>query len=352
MSRWYSSTRSQVEWQNEMGRPRKYNRDLPERVYIQHGTYYYVPWRGSKIRLGRDFVSAMTRWAEVTGKSRAPALDASLGTIIDAYIREVLPTKAPRTQQDYLVAVRLLRQAFGHMQPADIAPHHIYAYMDARAAPVRANREKALLSGIFHLAIRKGIKTENPCRLVKRNRERPRDRLVEDHEIATWRKHAGPLLNAYVDLKLLTGQRQGDLLRLTRSADKANGLHIDISKTNRKVIFHWSPELRGTIDGIYALPRRVSCLALFPASRGKRRGAALTQAGFKSLWQRAMNAYVAAGGTRFTEHDLRGKVATDARAQGRDAQTLLQHRTSAQTDAYIKVRQVEVIKPLTWTKER
>lgn len=335
-----------------MGRKRKHNRDLPERVYIQHGTYYYVPWRGSKIRLGRDFVAAMNRWAEVTGKSRGPIPSASLGAIMDAYMREVLPTKAPRTQEDYRTAMRLLRQAFGHMRPADIAPHHIYAYMDARRAPIRANREKALLSGIFQLAIRKGIKTDNPCRLTNRYPERPRNRLVEDHEIATWRKYAGPLLNAYVDLKLLTGQRQGDLMRLTRAADKADGLHIEISKTKRRVIFIWSPDLREAIDAIYRLPRRVSCLALFPASRGKRRGAALTQAGFKSLWQRAMNAYVAAGGTRFTEHDLRGKVATDARAQGRDAQTLLQHKTRAQTDAYIKVRQVEVIKPLTWTKER
>lgn len=329
-----------------MGRKRIHNRHLPERVYLQHGTYYYIPKQGSKFRLARDFVEAMAKWASITGKSHAPSPSASLADIMDAYMLEVLPRKALRTQEDYQTALGLLRQVFGHMRPVEVEPHHIYAYMDKRRAPIRANREKAVLSGVFKLAIRKGIKTDNPCRLVARNPEKPRDRLVEDEEIASWRMHAGKLLNAYVDLKLLTGQRQGDLLRLTRAADQPDGLHVEIRKTKRRVIFEWTPDLRAAVDGIYSLNSGVRCLAFFPVSRGERRGTPISQRGFKSLWQRAMNSYVAEGCMRFTEHDLRGKVATDAKEQGRDAQQLLQHKTRAQTDAYIKARAVEVVAPL------
>lgn len=329
-----------------MGRKRKSNCGLPSRVYRHGKGYRYHPKTGKPVPLGASYVEAMARWAELSGQQLPPTPTETLAALMDAYEREALPAKAPRTQTDNRIELRLLRQAFGHMRPDTVEPHHIYAYMDARGAPVRANREKALLSSVFQFAIRKGVKTENPCRLVRRNPERPRDRLVEDAEIAAWRAHAGPLLNAYADLKLLIGQRQGDLLRLSRAADKPDGLHVQVAKTRRRVIFEWTPELRAAVDAIYALERPATSLAFFPLSRGARRGAPLTQRGFKSLWQRAMNAYVATGGARFTEHDLRGKVATDARAQGRDAQRILQHATAKQTDAYIKVRQVEVVRPL------
>ena len=75
-----------------------------------------------------------------------------------------------------------------------------------------------------------------------------------------------------------------------------------------------------------------------------RRGGKYTSDGFRAIWQRAMGRYVAAapeGDTRerFTEHDLRAKVASDdpANAQGR-----LQHRSAAMVSTVYDRKPAEV----------
>jgi hypothetical protein len=47
---------------------------------------------------------------------------------------------------------------------------------------VRSNREKALLSHCFTKAMVQGWVDANPCRGVHRNRERPRERMIDDTE--------------------------------------------------------------------------------------------------------------------------------------------------------------------------
>jgi hypothetical protein len=42
-----------------------------------------------------------------------------------------------------------------------------------------------------------------------------------------------------------------------------------------------------------------------------RLGLRYTASGFQSIWKRVMTKFIANGGGRFHEHDLRGKVATD-----------------------------------------
>ena len=89
--------------------------------------------------------------------------------------------------------IKSLRLFFGTLRPKDVTRVDVYTYLDKRGAPVRANREKALLSDVFSIAIRWGIVTDNPCWGVKRNPEKPRDRYVEDFEHETvWK--AAPML--------------------------------------------------------------------------------------------------------------------------------------------------------------
>ena len=65
---------------------------------------------------------------------------------------------------------------------------------------------------------------------------------------------------------------------------------------------------------------------------------------FQSVWGRVMRKFVKAGGTRFTEHDIRGKVATDIDAPYQ-AQKLLAHSSIKMTERYIKQRKKTVIQP-------
>lgn len=321
-----------------MGRKRKNRLDLPQRVYFRHGAYYFVRPDGTWTPLGRDFRKAMAEWAriaEITGPAN------TLRDVFDRYEREVLPHKAPSTQQTQLKEMGRLRAVFGQMRPADVTAQDVYAYMDARGAKVRANREKALLSHVFSFAIRWGIVADNPCRHVKRHTERPRDRYVEDAELLAFANAAGDFLAAYLGLKYLIGQRKGDMLRIRLSDLTDEGISVTQGKTGKRLVFTWTPDLRAAVDAVKALPRPIRGLYLFCT----RTGQSYTTSGFDSIWQRKMRAALAGNvlAERFHEHDIRAKTATDDPLQ---AQRRLGHKTRAMTDAYIKVRQIERVEPL------
>ena len=322
-----------------MGRRRKHRRDLPQRVYLHHGGYFFVPREGAKVNLGRDFAQAMARWAEMVGR---PERMTTLGEIMDRYMREVAPLKSACTLRYNVEEMRNLCKVFSHMRPEDVTPPHIYAYMDERKAPVRANREKALLSHVFQYAIRWGVAKDNPCRRVSRNPEKPRNRYVSDDELELFLSVCPPFLQAYVGLKRLTGLRYGDMLSIKLSDLTNEGVIVTQSKTGTRLLYAWTMELRAAVDEVMRLPRPIRGMHLFCT----RRGQPYTPTGFRSIWQRAMVKAVAGGVERFTEHDLRAKVITDARALGQDAQRIAGHKTSAMTDRYVKVRAVERVEPL------
>jgi integrase len=290
-----------------MARKRKHRPDLPNRVYFRHGSYYFVDKASKWHPLGRDYMEAMIAYAQLNS---AASLVQSLSQVIDRYQREVVPTKAPRTQQDNLRELALLRHAFGHMRPGDITPQDIYAYMDARKAPIRANREKSLLSHIFGYAIRWGIVADNPCRLVKRNPERPRTRYVSDDEF--WAVHgiAAPAIQCAMVIAWLTGLRQGDILSLRFSDLTPEGLEITTSKTGKRLVFEWTPELEAVVKQAKALPRQVRSLYLICNNRGQR----YTSSGFRVMWQRSQRQALEKGiiASRYTFHDLRAKAGSEA----------------------------------------
>ncbi|HVS25779.1 MAG TPA: tyrosine-type recombinase/integrase [Burkholderiales bacterium] len=257
---------------------------------------------------------------------------------------EVAPRKSARTYQDNLKEIARLRAVFGHMQPHEVTPPDIYAYMDARGAPVRANREKALLSHVFSYAIRWGVAKDNPCRHVKRNPEKPRERYPEDYEIAAFKTVAGEFLSSYIDLKYMTSMRKGDLLRLRLDSLTDEGISVTHAKTGKRVVYLWNPHLKALVEKIKGMRRPLRSMFLFCT----RKGQPYKVSGFDSIWQRTMQKAFYKGllKERFTEHDIRAKTLTDANTLGQDAQKLAGHKSRAMTDRYVKVRQIERVKPL------
>jgi len=324
-----------------MGRRRKSRLDLPQRVYFNHGAYFFAPPVGPWIHLGRDFGIAMSKWAEIVGR---PTRLTNLAQIMDRYMLEVAPRKSLRTYQDNIKEIARLRSVFGHMQPYEVTPPDIYAYMDARAAPVRANREKSLLSHVFSYAIRWGAAKDNPCRHVKRNPEKPRERYPEDSELAAFKSVAGEFLSNYVDLKYMTSMRKGDLLRLRLDSLTEEGIAVTQGKTGKRIVYLWNSDLKAVVDEIKAMRRPLRSLFLFCT----RKGQPYSVSGFDSIWQRAMQKALSRGllMERFTEHDIRAKTLTDANALGQDAQKLAGHKSRVMTDRYIKTRRTERIRPL------
>jgi len=343
------------------------NRGLPTRWEHYHGAYYYrVPpgqeaaWDGKKrFRLGKTLPEAYRTWAERITPRDEPS---TIADLLDRYALEVMPTKSPATQRGQAAGIERLRRVFGHMPIGAFKPQHAYQYRDkrGRTAPTAANRELEILSHAFTKAIEWGALEHHPMiegkfRKLKRP---PRTRYVEDWEIiealslpSARRKGSVRMLQAYIRLKLLTGLRRTDLLRLRMSDLSDDGIHVTPSKTARssgkRVIYEWTDELRAAVDECKAVrPVHIS-----PWLFCNRRGECYVRDdgranGFESMWQRFMARLLAETEIteRFQERDLRAKCATDAESL-EHARALLAHASDATTKRIYR-RGPERVKPV------
>lgn len=75
---------------------------------------------------------------------------------------------------------------FGQMRIASLTTADVAKYLEKRKRQGRAhggNRERAVLSAAFEFDLRNGCATVNPCRGVRRNKEKPRKRYVTTPEL-------------------------------------------------------------------------------------------------------------------------------------------------------------------------
>lgn len=131
-------------------------------------------------------------------------------------------------------SLRQLRAVFDSAPIDSITPHAIAQYRDARTAKVRANREVTLLSHVFNMAREWGYtKGENPCRGVRKNKERPRDFYADKEVWDAVHEQACVELKDAMDINYLTGQRPGDVLRMKDADIREGALHVRQGKTNK-----------------------------------------------------------------------------------------------------------------------
>lgn len=332
-----------------MGRRRKTNFNLPPRMYLKHGAFYYVDRLGKWIRLSDNKAIALAKWAEL--ESSTPVIEGetrhapgTLGALIQRYMIEIAPKKSPRTYQDNQQEATNLLKVFSQVAIAAVRPMHIARYLDVRGvkAPVRANREISLLSHVFSYGMRWGMVDLNPCIGVAKHAEKGRDRYVTDAEFEGVKKLASPLIAALMDFAYLTALRKGDILSLRLDQIGDEGITIKQAKTGAKQLYEWTSGLREVVERARKINPVVRGFCLFC----NRRGQPYTDAGIKAMWNRVQIKWADAGGQRFTFHDIRAKALTDAKRLGMDAQALAGHSTSAMTEHYIKQREFKRVTPL------
>lgn len=201
---------------------------------------------------------------------------------------------------------------FGHMNPKNIKPKHIYQYIDARGqtSKIRANREKSLLSNVFTYLIRWGIVEVNPCRSVQAFSEKPRTRYVADWEYEAVFNLAPPIIQAAMEIAVITSMRQGDILNIKLSDLTDAGIMLIQGKTGKKQIFEWTDGLQRAVALAKSHSRKASSAVWLISNE---QGQQYTSSGFKSNWQRLMEKAIKTGVVqeRFTFHDLRSKVGSD-----------------------------------------
>ncbi|NKF21528.1 integrase [Solimonas sp. C16B3] len=265
----------------------------------------------------------------------------TIGALLDRYALEVIPAKAAASQESNRYAFKQLRPAFGEMPLTPFPPKLVYKYVDKRSAKIAAHREVEVLSHAFTKAVEWGLIDRHPFKgEVRLKGEKSRSRYVEDWEVEEAMK-VKPMrkrgsvraIQAYIVIKLMTGISQGDLLRLQPKRDfRADGIHVLRHKTKnssgKATIYEWTPELQQAVD--IALAARPVDIApwLFCTRTGDGYINEETgkPEGWKSMWARFMGRVLAetAVKERFTEHDLRAKVASDADTLER-ARALLSH---------------------------
>lgn len=349
-----------------MGRTRKTRRDLPPRVYVKHGAYYFVHPRGKWQRLallGQEREMRVA-WASLEQPNETAG---TIAALLDEYLSQYAATaKAPRTFKDNMKEAEYLKAFFGEMLPQDIQARHIGAYLEENRTTraVRANREKALLSHVFTWAMRHpswGVTIQsNPCKGVTRNKESKRIRVVSDEHFLEVYKLANRNVQRLMVLIYRTLQRPSDILKLTprniiqREIDGeiVEVLQLKQSKTKTGVEIVLTDDIREALYGIskeanFKLPSNTPFIL-------NRFGEAYTSSGITSNFTKAMrkfrrNTEIKEGvkPPGFGLYDIKGKGVTDMYQNGiplEQIQALAGHESITTTEIYIKAR---LNKPIT-----
>ena len=308
-----------------------------------------------EIALGTDLQAAKRKWAELECKEVPP--DASLMKFIfDQYERDILPKKKPSTQRENKQCLEHLRSGFARAPIDTITPQDIAIYRDKRTAPVRANREIALLSHVFNMAREWGYtKNDNPCRGVRKNKEAPRSYYAEaDVWDAVYAAAAQPLKDA-MDLAYLSGQRPADVLKMCKLDIRNDELHVLQNKTRHAL------RIRLHVDG--ELTQLGACVDRLQARQVKsmsgelictEQGQPLTQKMLRDRFDAArkvagenatkdLNEGLATRIKAFQFRDIRPKAASEI-ASLEDASKLLGH-TDKQITQKVYRRVGELVKP-------
>lgn len=284
-------------------------------------TYRYHPFDGKPINLGTDLRAALQKVLDLTGTSSDQG---TIGRLWQQYQDSGdWHALAERTRFDYTEYSEHLVRVFGSVRAADITAPMVARYLrvERKDAPIRANREIALLGNLISLAIERGEAEHNPCRggQVKRNRERPRTRSPERSEIdalvayalakgGQWRVIIGA-----AEFAALAGSRKVEFLGLAWSQIGDGEIrlmrakqHAGAEKVERVQI---SPALQALLDRLRPLALNDKLGSVFP----NRQGNPYTAQGFQAMWGKLMREAIALKviDRRFTFHDLRAHYTTE-----------------------------------------
>jgi integrase len=325
---------------------------------VWEGFYYNGRDENGKrkeIPLGTDLQEAKRKWAELECKP-APADTGLMKHVFDRYERDIVPTKAPRTQKDNEKELKQLRAGFDKAPIDAITPQHIAQYRDKRSAKTRANRELALLSHIFNMAREWGYTAkENPCRGVRKNKETPRDFYADDEVWKAVYAVASQELQDAMDIAYLTGQRPADVRRFAMPPKDAAALETRQGKTGKKLRIllvdeeGMPTELGNAVERIRARPRKISSFYLIALPSGQPMTEAILRKRFEDARAAAAgvaeeqgNAELAQRIRQFQFRDSRSKAASETDLE--HAQKLLGH-TKGQITETVYRRVGEIVKP-------
>jgi len=357
-----------------MTRHRTKNKDLPQRVYVKSGAYFFVPAEPMLVpKTGK--VQAWIRLCAIEdGKSKMltelAAIIGGPGNVAGSMPFLCADFKATKlgkfsaeVRAQYSQYLDVMADEFDQFHASEVTTKEFADFLHDRfrTMPNTAQKYAALARKVFKHAIsRHGLRKDNPIDQLDmgdfetgRRESLPTHehvRLIREHGMMSKKRKgtdkqlpnaSGPMFACIIDMTYLLWARAIDIRMLREDQIDDGRIRIKASKTKNtsgKIVdFFITPEIQGVIDRARAIKAgyelKHDAGYLFPS----RRGTPYTKSGLFSMWDRARERAGITDSVWFK--DLRALGATDALKAGegrKGIQTRLAHTSEKTTEIYLK----------------
>jgi integrase len=281
-------------------------------------TYHYS-WRGGP-RLVGEPGSEEYLASYQAARQRQPAPDTFLSIIRAYQASEAYARISKRTRDDYRKHIIRIENKFGDMDIAAIEDRRVRrGFLDWRneltVGARQADYAFSVLSRILSWAKIEGYVSRNPAILDRGERLYHADRsqsIWTANQVAAFMSVASEPIQRAMIMALDTGQRQGDLLKLTwngytRDSEGRRWIELRQSKTGRRVAVAVTLDLARVLDATHRTAAQILTNS---------RGHPWTPNSFRAAWRATAKR---AGITGLTFHDIRGTAVTHLAEAGSTA---------------------------------
>lgn len=308
---------------------------------------YFYAWRGGPRITSEPFSKAFTaEFIQLCREREDAPYQGCMAEIVREYLKSPSYTELKdSTKEGYQIAINAIEAEFYDMTAKEIcAPGQRRTFLEwrdgiAETHPRKADLFMSVLKRLLWFAQDREMIERHPLEKVEKVSDGSRrDVIWTDAEIDLFRfgkkneadkweikPAAEPLVRAMM-LALWTGQRQGDLLKLTWKAYDGFSLALRQSKTGAHVRVKVSDELKGILDNV----KRGDSVTILTNQQGKP-----WATGFKSSWRKAVEK---AGIEDRTYHDLRGTFVTLAYRNGSSIKEIAEVTGHSEKDAETIIR--------------
>ncbi|MFS8052327.1 site-specific integrase [Rhizobium sp. BR 317] len=268
-------------------------------------TYWYA-WKGGPSLPGKpgdpEFIAA---YNDAVAKKVMPKSGTLQGVLNGFQESSEWEDLAPRTRSDYTKLIKVIEKKFGNFPISGLSDRRARGiFLSWRDERAKASRRQAdygwqVFARILSWALGRGLIPANPCekggRVYRGSRA---DKIWTLDDESAFLATAKPNLQLALILALWTGQRQGDLLRLSWTQYDGKVIRLQQGKTGARVVIPVGGPLRLRLD---PLKRRDGNVLV------NLEGEPWTEDGFRSSWAKA---FKKAGLSGITFNDTRGTAVT------------------------------------------
>lgn len=303
-----------------------------------------VSLKAVRERAGRELFAIRNGGADPAEQRREAREAPTMGELLDRFFDEVVPARlesgrmAPHTVKIYTSQAKLyIRPLLGSYKVGAVKRGAVEAFAARIKSLSQRNRTLQLLSRLFTQAERWEWRPEhsNPCRLVERAVERPRERVLSPSELSALadaldglesKQHA-PV--AAIKVTAMTGLRISEALGMAWArVNLETGRASLETKTGPRVV----PLAAPVLAMLRGLPKRPGNPWVFPSGRK-------SHVQYRRTRRVFVEACTVAGLADVRLHDLRRTLATRLAGAGVNSYMLrdvLGHKTLAMSNRYVQ----------------